>query len=336
MDKDLLSNEGTIKNFTLNINIDDYHDFVNYFYKLSTHKKYEIIYICVRYIKYNKNIKNGNIDKIYNMYKILLHKLQYNKLNFKEKSIYEVITKILIYSEEFEHNKWFNKYSNDYLQNRISKISINNLFLIMQDVLNDLNKKYNKNYKIGFSNSDDIAYVSWTDKENRWKIMIGQIFIDDFKKWLKSEKSIEETISYTIFIILHEFKHLLQIDDYFINNTVGSSKYIKEVFMIDQTNGFYNKYHDNFITEKEANVFAYNYLFDYLYKYIDFNKKDVEKYIIRRFTIWPINKKGFLLIYKSIIKYIELNDKVKLKNVEDFFEQIHELKKEYKETYLEN
>ena len=109
MNEEVLGSLETIKNFTLNINIDDYHEFINYFYKLSSQKKHEIIFTCVRYIKYNENIKNGNIDKIYNMYKILLHKLQYNKLNFKEKNIYEVITKILIYSEEFKHNKFFNK-----------------------------------------------------------------------------------------------------------------------------------------------------------------------------------------------------------------------------------
>jgi len=320
-----------IKNFTINKNIDTYNEFVNYFFKLSIKEKATIIKTCIDYLKCD-NIKNGNLDKIYNMYKILLHKIEYNKLNFKEKSIYELIKRLIIIKGEFKEDKYFNKYCSEYIDEQSNTNHRNTVFLVMQDILNKLNRKYNKDYKIILSDENKIAFVSWTNKSIRRKIVIGQKYVDKLFDCFEDKKSRISLYAYSIFVILHEFKHLLQMEDFYVNDTVYAQKYIKEVFMIDSINEFYNFYHDNFITEKEANEFAFENLFTYLNKYVKCNERNVKKYLKNTFDIYPKDSKTFLLIYKSMIKYIELNKKIKINKVENFYEEIYKLKKEYREN----
>jgi hypothetical protein len=79
MEKDnVLKHQENIKNFTLNKKIDCYKDFIDYiFNNLNEEIIDDIIFYTLLYKKYSEyipNIKNGNLDKIYNMYKILLHK----------------------------------------------------------------------------------------------------------------------------------------------------------------------------------------------------------------------------------------------------------------------
>jgi len=337
MDKEVLGSLETIKNFTINNNINNYHEFIKYFYNLSDEEKRCIIYECIKYKKYNNiNIKNGNLDKIYNMYKVLLHKLEYNKLNFKEREIYEFIKNTEIYIGEYKNNKYFKKYCDEYLKHPYLKNYKNNLFIIMQEILNELNRNYKKEYKLVFTDLDEIAYINWLKKELRGKIAIGGRYIENLNKWIKNNEIIGYVISYTIFVILHEYKHLLQMDDYFINNTIGSSKYVKEEFMICEINSFYRKFHDNFLTEKEANKFAYNNLERYLFKYVRYVPVDIISHIRVNFNVFPKDTKNFLLLYKTIVKYIDLNNRIKIKKVDNFYDRIHTLKKEYRETYLED
>ena len=111
LEKEVLDMRNIIKCYSLNDRFKNYHEFINYFYKLSDSEKENIIKICIVYKKYNNEIKNGNIEKIYSMYKILLHKLEYNKLNHKEKTIYEDVNYYLITNSEFENNKLYDKYN---------------------------------------------------------------------------------------------------------------------------------------------------------------------------------------------------------------------------------
>lgn len=336
MNEEVLGSLETIKNFSLKININNYHEFIKYFYNLSDEEKKNIIFNCIKYKKYNTNIKNGNLDKIYNMYKILLYKLEYNELNYKERQIYEFIKNTEIYIGEHTNDKYFKLYCDKYLKEL--KSYKNNIFIIMQDVLNELNRKYRKEYKLIFTDLDEIAYINWVKKEIRDKIAIGGKYIDHFNEWINTEENIGYVFSYTIFIILHEYKHLLQMQESLNNNTINGSNYVKEEFMIWEMNNFYQMFHDNFIVEREANEFAYNNFLEYLCKYINVIgiKIRIKEHLKNTFGIFPYESKSFLLLYKAIIKYIDLNNKIKIKKVDNFYEQIHKLKKEYKETYLEN
>lgn len=334
MNEEVLGSLETIKNFTINNNINNYHEFIKYLYNLSDEEKKNIIFNCIKYKKYNMNIKNGNLDKIYNMYKVLLHKLEYNKLNFKERQIYEFIKNIEIYIGEHRNDKYFKKYCDKYLKEL--KSYKNNIFIIMQDCLNELNIKYQKEYKLIFTDLYEIAYINCFKKEIRGKIAIGGKYKEYLNEWMKDNKNIDDVLAFTLFIILHEYRHLLQMDDYFINNKVGSSKYIKEQFIISEMNIFYKKFHDNFRAEKEANEFAYNNLQEYLFKYLHYVPVDTILNIKKYFNIFPKDNKNFLLLYRAIIKYIDLNYKIKIKKVDNFYDRIHTLKKEYRETHLED
>jgi len=333
MDNEVLNN---IKNFTLNMNINNYHNFVNYFYKLNNAEKENIIKVCIEYKKNNDyNIKNGNLNKIYDMYKILLHKLEYNELNFKEKEIYEFIKRTEISIGEFENDNLFEKYCNKYLKNgNLKNYNNNNIFLIMQDMLNELNKKYNNDSHLIITDEYEIAYTNWLNKETRGKIVIGEKYIERINIWSKTYEKIEYVIAYSLFLVLHEYKHLLQTYDFIINNSIHNTIYFKEEFMICRVNSLYQKFHDNFVTEKEANEFAYHNIFDYLSKYVKYEKEDIKKYLKGKFGIFPLNSKEFLLKYKTIIKYIDLDNKIRIKKVNNFYNEIHKLKKEYKETYF--
>ena len=200
----------------------------------------------------------------------------------------------------------------------------------MQDVLNDLNKKYNKNYKIKLTSGETVANTNWTDIDKIGKILIGVEFLNDLKADLKKNFNLDKVIVNGIFIILHEYKHLLQMNDLFNDDNPNNNKYIKEFFLLGVYRNFYDYYHDYFMIEKEANEFGYNNIFEYLHKYTNFSKFDVEVFIADRYNIYLNENKKFLKLYKLLIKYFELNNKIKIKRVDNFYNELYKIKENIK------
>ena len=211
IDVDVEEEKENVLNFNLNKNITTYKDFIEYFYNLSVDDKNEIIFYMLLYKKYFSELKNGNLDKIYNMYKILLHKLEYVKLNYKEKFIYEHIMAYLIISGNFKNDELFEKYVCVYLSN-VTKCNFNNrLFIILQDIVNKLNKEYNKECTLKFVDQNAIASTNWFNKDLRYNILLSS---NKFWRNYELKKIDDINLLYTFvtnaFIILHEYKHILQ------------------------------------------------------------------------------------------------------------------------------
>lgn len=338
MEKDIvLEQEDNIKKFTLNLKIDNYKEFVNYIFGILNKTDIDnVIFYTLLYKKYREffpDIKNGNLEKIYNMYQILLHKLEYNELNIKERYIYEYINSFLILCGEFKNNKLFEFYCDKYLNNLNYNNFNKQIFLILQNIINDLNRHYNKNYKLRLYNkTKDKAFTNWLDKAKKDSIYLSlDIYLSYFYNKMETNVDIKKTLASEIFVILHEYKHLLQNDYMLSHNDDLSSRYKKDLYIITFREKSYDKYHDNLFIEKEANEFAFDNVEKYLSKYLEFSyftKRDIEEFLMKRYHC-PKNNKMFLLEYKYLKYYLELNKNTS-KKIKFFNRIIDERKEEYK------
>ena len=323
-----------IRNFSLNLKT--YKDYVNYFYKLDLDTQTDIIAMMIDYKKYNYlHIKNGNLDKIYNMYKILLHKLEYNELNIKERDIYENIISYLIIDDEFDNDKLFRLYCDKYLKNMNRHNFNRRIFLIMQDVLNILNECYNKNIKLLLTDSIDFAAVNWFDIEYKNRILLN---LDKYKDYFYSnevnELNIINTVIYQIFVICHEFEHVIQRDYMYENDNNLAISYKNDIHMIAIFNKFYNDYHDNFYIENEATNYgllsAINYIKKYFYNTI-LIKDELNKSLLKSADLNIKNKKEYLIKYKIYLLIIKM---FKIFNIETpRMKEVDNLYKEMKKRF---
>lgn len=319
----VLLEEENVKKFNLNINIKTYKEYINYFYNLKDEDRSTIVFYCLIYKKYFPNIKNGNLDKIYNVYKILLHKLEYDNLNHKEKNIYEFIKSYMIICEEFENDNLFEKYCDKYLKD-LNRNNINKrLLIILQDMMNQLNKTYNKDYSIILGVTNDIAVTEWFQKKFKGKLILNSsTYVDLFYSNKIDDINVLCTLTVQSFIILHEYKHLLQNEYMRTNYDLKADIYRFELYTIyndkkgSKLNKFYLDNHNSYQIEREANDFALNNFFKYIKKYFEnyyINEDDLKEFLIKHWTIKENTKKSFLLKYKILKKYLETCKKLPIK-----------------------
>ena len=325
-----------IKNFSLNTKLNTYKDYINYFYKLDLNSQTDIISIMIDYKKYNDyNIKNGNLDKLYNAYKILLHKLEYDELNIKERDIYENITAYLIIANEFIQDKYFSLYCKKYLNN----VTIHNfnrrIFLIMQDVLNILNKYNNKNINFLLTDTIDYAGVDMLDNEYKNKILLNEEeFIEYYYNNVKVNINLIEEIIYIIFVVCHEYTHIIQKDYMYTNNDSKSNIYKNDLYILGSCTAFYTMFHDNFYVENEANNFGILDALNYIKKYFrntELSKEELEDYLYDEADIEIKNKLEYLILYKLHLLIIKTCLKTNIKT--ETLKEVDNLYKTLKKSY---
>ena len=326
-----------IKNFKLNYKIDTYKKFIDYFDNLYVEEKDYIIENCYNYLMCEKKISHKSLEKISNMYDILKHKIKYDKLNNKERKIYEYIQAYLIYTDRYEKTEHFDIYVNKYLTN----ISLDNIgkkvFLVIQNIINSLNNEFKLDTYIYIDEAEEntLGSVEWEDIESI--IYLNKLF---FKDLYNNKLIIDDLIgyiSYIIFIILHEYGHIIQKNYMFRNNDKKSLDYEMDFYLI-QYSKLYKKLHNYFIVEKEANDFAIDRLINELKKYFQ-NKVIDEKEILRdindAFTHYNDNiAKKFLVDYK--LRLLLLKSRMKLniesKDTKELKKVIDEIKTVFQNT----
>jgi len=254
--------------------------------------------------KRKKNITNINVIKIYN--KILNNE----SLTNKEIELFESVYSYLILNEIDIDNEILHKYCKTYIKTEEYSY-IDRMILLCKDLLNTLNKEYNKNYKLKFFNKrsfNSSGYIIFTEKEN-----IIYININYFTKMYKESKKlpykpIKTMVFNKIFSILHEFKHLLQKEYISNNDNKITENFIEEEYIKTYNYKFYLKNHNYFKTEREANLFAYENILKYFEMYFDkdiiFEKEMKEKYYKK--TNLSSSTTNFKIEFlKKIKKYLE-------------------------------
>ena len=286
------------------INDNEYYELINYFNNLSSDEKDKYI---SSFLKKRKNL--SDVKKIYKCYLELLKRVKNEEITKEEKSVYEFISSYLIFFNKFKNNKAFNIYSHKYLNN----LGKDNLFikntLIVQDIINLLNEKYNLNVtlKHEYMNRSVGSIDVLNDKD---EIEINRYFYNLF---LNDEDEYYSVAS-LIFVLSHEYKHLIQKSKYF-NSEVDNQKYYNELFLMAGAPFFYRKYHNYFSTEMEANEFAFNNVNELMKKYFPELKKSDLYYIIERlyekyaFT----NSDTYQIFLEKRDKKLNTFDKIKYK-----------------------
>ena len=286
-----------------------YKDFVIYFFKLNDNEKKYIIKNVYNYRSNNFTPKNKTFDMLNNMYEILLQKIKYNELNGMERNIYEYINAYLIYYNKFETNMVFDLYCDKYLSN-ITINNINNkILLITQNVVDILNKKYHLDVKIVNASYEYetkvLASVDIFSKQN-------EIFINkNMSKIEVDNKNLFLSVARIIFIILHEYKHILQYYDIINSKSITNKSLIDKVYLREITYDFYNKYHNYFFTERNANDFAFSVLKIFLMKYFDNdiytfvdNYNKIETILYNKFGRVEMSKMKSYIFQKKVLLFI--------------------------------
>ena len=310
--------------FNINYSFLDYKDSVDFFYKLDDKSKR---YIIKNVLKYNNSSSNKVISKIYDMYKILLHKLEYDKLNGKERYIYEYVNAYLIYFNHYKYNELFDKYCKKYLNNINIDNIYNRLLLIIQNVVNILNKRYNMNVKLENTiGEDEKKVLASVDIISDDKVIYVNNNIFDRKI---TKDDIMYYVANIIFIIAHEYRHVLQLNDMLDGNSLLNKDLIDEVYLRSITYGFYTEYHNFFVTEVDANKFAFSILEELFGNFFDdydfFELRDIKDGL----------KKSFDSTNGKNIKLYKMQRNILLKCY-DFFKIETDNTKKLKKMILDN
>ena len=209
-------------------------------------------------MKLNKKKLSLKIE-VYNEIVEITNKIISIDLNKEEKQLFERVYSHLILNEIAIDNEILHKYCKTYIKTEEYSY-IDRMILLCKDLLNTLNKKYNKNYKLKFFNKrsfNSSGYIIFTEKENIIYININY-FIKMYKESKKLPyKPIKTMVFNKIFSILHEFKHLLQKEYISNNDNKITENFIEEEYIKTYNYKFYLKNHNYFKTEREANLFAY-------------------------------------------------------------------------------
>ena len=242
---------------------------------------------------YNKLLNNITLSK--EEIKLLENKFIYFILNNKTNNII---------------NNLIHLYTIKYLNIEDSP-STNKIILISYDLVNELNKKFNKNYLIEFSNKK-LTNIHACVKINELPHTITLnvfTFLRDYKLTKLIPNLNTKMVSFfLIYTILHEFGHCMQ-DEYTLNhNNEITDIYFKEhiVMLVDRK--FYYKNHQFFTIEQESDIFALNEVINfynmYFFKDIEFENSMLNRYY--SIYIKPyIDRDNFLVEFNEIYNMIE-------------------------------
>lgn len=242
---------------------------------------------------YNKLLNNIDLSK--EEIKLLENKFVYFILNKKTDNII---------------NNLIHLYSIKYLSIEDSS-NINKIILMCYDLVNELNKKYNKNYLIEFSNKK-LTNIHACVKVNELPHTITLntfTFLRDYKLTKLLPHLIPKMVSFfLIYTILHEYGHCMQ-DEYILNhNNDITDVYFKEhiVMLIDRK--FYYKNHQFFTIEQESDIFALNEIVNFYSMYFKKDDEFENNMLNKYYNVYLkpyIDRDKFLVEFNEIYNMVE-------------------------------
>lgn len=209
------------------------------------------------------------LEKYEQMVNLLKQKCLDNELDNMERIIY-----LLLLS-----NSLINNYRNDfpdifdYMNNTSDGIiyySSEEIFLIMAYTLHRLNQEYNNDVFLIFD-EDKNEICSYRYYKGRKEIVVGGILIRIINFFANKKNSRYFTLLYySVLVVMHEFFHSIQFPKGIQNPlSVENTTYRKEGLIALFKTDFYNRFHNNFCFEQDANEFAFTNINDLLLRFMD-------------------------------------------------------------------
>lgn len=224
------------------------------------------------------------LDKYESMLKNLKQKCLNNELDDTERIMYA-----LILASSLVNNCCINLSDcSDYIANIYNKGHIyhtyEEVFLIIANTLNILNKEYNSNVALVFDeNRNNIC--SYRYEDGRKEIVIGSILKYVINRFANKENlTYYSIVYYVVFAIMHEFYHSIQFP-YGVQNSfdLDNPTYRKEGLVALFNKDFYNKFHNNFSFEIDADEFAFSNIESYISELMDDKKKKKSEFRVKCF-----------------------------------------------------
>lgn len=213
------------------------------------------------------------LDKYESMLKNLKQKCLNNELNNTERIMYA-----LILARSLVNNCCVNlSVCSDYITNVYNKGIIyytsEEVYLILANTLNILNKEYNSNVALVF-NEDKKNICGYRYEDGRKEIVIGRILIYVINRFAnKKNLTYYSIVYYVVFAIMHEFYHSLQFPYGVQNSMIAKNPiYRKEGLVTLFNQDFYNKFHNNFSFEIDADQFAFSNIESFISELMDDKK----------------------------------------------------------------
>lgn len=187
------------------------------------------------------------------------------------------------------------------------------VFAFMQYALNYICQTEDREIKIIAEGGVNILYTMAG--------VVNRIYINrQFEKYLDFSLNKEDTETLIVWFmcaLLHEVQHIRQYQDLRGNTDLDNSQMFKEVVVRRHNPKFYEKKHDSFAIERQANQYAYDFVHYFLKNIIDENRINE-----------IINEYGL----EKMIKEKDLGDKIDklyLKLLHKRFDEIQEEKNFY-------
>lgn len=238
---------------------------------------FENFFVMINVLYQFRDELNDNEKLILEKYESMLAKLKQKCLN-NELDNTEIVIYPLILYQSLVNNCCVNisdcsVYIRNVYNKGITFYTYEEVFLILANTLNILNKEYNSNVVLVFDdNKNNIC--SYRYEDGRKEIVIGSILkyvINRFAN--KKNLTYYSIVYYVVFAIMHEFYHSLQfpygIQD---NDSIKDPVYKMEAIVALFNEDFYKQFHNNFSFEIDADQFAKENIDQYISKIIDEKK----------------------------------------------------------------
>ena len=189
--------------------------------------------------------------------------------------------------------------------------SSNKIILLCFDFVNEINKKYNKNYLIEFSNkkfTNIHAFVKINELPHTITLNTFT-FLRDYKLTkILPHLNIKMVSFFLIYTILHEFGHCMQDEYTLCHNNQITDTYFKEhiVMLVDRK--FYFKNHQFFTIEQESDIFALNEVRNFYSIYFKEDNEFENNMLNKYYSVYIkpyIDRDNFLKEFDEIYSMVE-------------------------------
>lgn len=245
--------------------------FIKNYISLSLEEKNEILNKLVYLKCYNQ--REECINKLDEIYNYLNQKVKNDNLNKIEHELFIKLTSRYIINNIPVDDDLLNAYTYKYVLKNPNYIPEEIVFLINSFRI-FLNTYFNKKIKFKFKNLFHIDYEFGTpiNKKNDHFL----VNVCAFKKLIHSKNfskiDYNNHLTYITYILIHEYAHVLQ-QDYIVRNDNDITENYKLEYLIMKNNpNIYEKYHDYFDIEYEADLYAKQYIIYFLMNIISINE----------------------------------------------------------------
>jgi len=197
------------------------------------------------------------IEDYDNMIEKLLYKCRIKTLSESELKVLLFIMSYCSLNNNSFEDEDINVYFNNYFYNGSTYFLVEELILFNNSIVSFIGKMMNIDVKLNYNKFVEVPFCINKNNDVAEITASYDMYSELFELDTISKEDFYYLLVYQSYALLHEFYHTIQIELVMNNKNYDDIERLeKELVILTKNKEFYNKYHNNFKIEKEADNFA--------------------------------------------------------------------------------